>query len=82
MSALQDDGEPVDSSSEETHPLFKPLVAVRSSFLNFVVALGVALLLGAVATSGPLAGILGVLGISAVIYALLGELGLRAIGYK
>lgn len=82
MSALKDDGEHVESSSEQTHPLRRPLVAVRSSFLNFVVALGIGLLLGAVVTSGPIAGILGVLGISAVIYALLGEIGLRAIGYK
>ncbi|WP_415379156.1 hypothetical protein [Halosimplex sp. TS25] len=72
----------LDSGTDEYHPLLRPLVAVRSSFLNFIVALGVAMLAAAIAVSGAIAGILGVLGISAIGYALLGELGLRAIGYK
>ncbi|MFC7141242.1 hypothetical protein ACFQMA_15560 [Halosimplex aquaticum] len=72
----------LDSDTDEYHPLLRPLVAVRSSFLNFVVALGVAMFATALAVSGPIAGILGVLGVSAIVYALFGELGLRAIGYK
>lgn len=82
MATIPDEGERIDTDEDDVHPLAWPVVAVRSSFINFVVALGVLLFALAVATDGPMAGILGVLGASALVYALLGELGLRAIGYK
>lgn len=82
MSTSADDGPSLDSPADDHHLLLRPLVAVRSSFISFIVAIGLALLLTAVLTSGPIAGILAVLGISALLYAVLGELGLRAIGYK
>jgi len=82
MSTSADDGPDLDSPSDDHHLLLRPLVAVRSSFITFIVAISLVLFVGAVLTSGPIAGILGVLAISALLYAVLGELGLRAIGYK
>lgn len=82
MSTSADEGPKLDSPSDDHHLLLRPLVAVRSSFIAFIVAIGLVLFLTAVLTSGPIAGILAVLGSSALLYAVLGELGLRAIGYK
>lgn len=82
MSTIVDDGPSLESTADDHHLLLRPLVAVRSSFINFIVAIGAVLFFIAVITSGPIAGILAVLAISALFYAVLGELGLRAIGYK
>ena len=65
-------------------------LAVRSSFLAFVAALGVVFLLLAVVFSehvpgvyfGVLSGMLAVWGVSAFVYAALGHLILQLIGYR
>lgn len=63
-------------------PVVRLLLAIRSSFVLFAVALGVTLVLLGLLISGPMAGIVTVIGLSSILYAVLGELGLRVIGYK
>lgn len=75
-------GDMSSASEERSNPVVRLLVSIRSSFVNFIMALGVALFLLGLAVSGESSGIYAVLGISAVIYGLVGELALRAIGYK
>lgn len=67
------------------------LVAIRSSFLVFVLTVGVLLIVGSLVVSGlVLPGIefsivsamLLIWGVSALIYAVLGRIGLRLIGYS
>jgi hypothetical protein len=68
------------------------LLAIRSSFLTFVAALGVAmLLLGAFGPmipvvngvmKGVVAGMFGIWGVSAIVYAVIGFGFLRLIGYR
>ncbi|WP_423747093.1 hypothetical protein V5735_20905 (plasmid) [Haladaptatus sp. SPP-AMP-3] len=67
------------------------LLAIRRSFLAFIVALGVVCWLLAVLLSGyllpslthaVLAGMFAIWGTSAFVYAILGHLGLRLIGYN
>ena len=70
------------ASEEQSNLVVRLLVSIRSSFVNFVMALGVVLFLLGLAVSGESSGIYAVLGISAVIYGVSGELALRAIGYK
>ena len=66
------------------------LLAIRQSFLAFVMTLGVLFCLLSVLlseyvlvglTNGVLSAMLAVWGVSAFIYAVLGHLGLRLIGY-
>jgi len=70
------------ATEEPSNPIVRLLVAIRSSFVVFVMALGVVLFLVGAAVSGEVSGIFAVLGISAVVYGLLGETALRLIGYK
>lgn len=67
------------------------LIAIRRSFLTFIVALGVVCWLLAVLlssylltslTHAVLAGMFAIWGTSAFIYAILGRLGLSLIGYN
>ena len=75
---------------EDQGSLVRLSLAVRSSFLAFVVALGVVFLVLAVilskhvpfVTNGVVSGMLVVWGVSAFVYAGLGHLGLRLIGYR
>lgn len=67
------------------------LVAVRSSFIGFVVAVGVVLVMVSVLLSGyvvknvnygMISGMTFIWGVSAFIYAVLGTVLLRLIGYS
>lgn len=63
--------------------LAKILVAVRTSFLNAVAALGVLMLLaGFLLGDGVTAGLLGILGVSALVYAGFGRGILSLSGYS
>ena len=70
------------NQDRSTNPLIEVLVKIRSSFIAFIVSLGVLLITIGLVLNGPISGILAVLGLSAFAYAVLGELALRAIGYK
>jgi uncharacterized membrane protein len=70
------------NQDRSTNPLIEVLVKIRSSFIAFIVSLGVLLIAIGLVLNGPISGILVVLGLSAFAYAVLGELALRAIGYK
>lgn len=75
----------MSSSADATavpNPIVRLLLAIRSSFVLFTVALGVVLVALGLLVSGQIAGILTVLGLSAVLYGVVGELALRATGYK
>ena len=71
-------------------PIVEILLAVRSSFLAFVTALGVVFVVVAVVlsgyvpgiTHGVLAAMFAVWGASAFVYAALGHVALRLIGYR
>lgn len=58
------------------------LVAIRSSFIYFVWAVGSLMFVsGVILQDGVMAAMLTIWGISAIIYGVLGFLGLRLIGY-
>lgn len=66
------------------------LLAIRESFLAFILSQGLLCLLLSVilstyvlesVTHGVLAGLFAILGVSALVYAFLGHVGLRLIGY-
>lgn len=75
---------------DDQHVIVQVLLGVRSSFLAFVVALGVVFLVVAVVLSehvplvhnGVLSGMFLVWGVSAFVYAALGHLLLGLIGYR
>lgn len=73
----------MSSANEEvSNPVVRVLVSIRSSFVLFVMALGVVLFLLGLAVTGEASGIFAVLGISAVIYGVLGKFALNLIGYS
>lgn len=58
------------------------LLKIRSSFLFFVLTLGVVLLVsGPLLADGVVAGMFGLWGVSLILYACLGFVFLRVIGY-
>lgn len=78
------DREPdVFTDAAESDGLVGILLRIRSSFLLFVLTLGVLLLVGGMVMSdGVFAGLFGIWGVSALIYAGFGFVFLRAIGYS
>ena len=67
---------------EEHNPVIKILLTIRSSFLLFMMTLGIILfVIGGMIAEGVPAGMFAIWGVSAVLYALLGVGFLRLIGY-
>lgn len=58
------------------------LLRIRSSFLNFTIAVGIILMvIGVIRWEGVVAAMLVVVGASAIIFGLIGYLCLKLIGY-
>jgi hypothetical protein len=65
-----------------TEPLLRILLAIRGSFLLFIVSIGVLLIVtGVTIMDGVVAGMFGIWGISCLLYAGIGYGLLNLIGY-
>jgi hypothetical protein len=75
--------DPVRANEESHNPIIRFLLTIRSSFIAFIISIGVLLIVvGFVIQNGSIAGILAVLGASAIVYGIIGDAALRFIGYK